>query len=736
MARSHALNKLRRCFIALAISSAATILAASPGLAQSTPARETDKPFAQELQKYPGLLPELAQLMQKLQQNVQFPPPRSESRLLPLLPASTTYYAAIPNYGDSVNQALTIFRQELQQSAVLQNWWTHGDMAASRPKIEEALEKFAQLHQYLGDEIVFSGLVVKEEKDPSVLMIAEIRKPGLDQFLKQWIPELAGKSELGVHVLSPQELAGANDPHHGKDLFILVRPDFVVASFNLATLRSSNAALKKTNQQFAATPFGQRIAKEYQGGATLLAAGDLQKIISQVPITVKDDQQVFRRSGFADMKYLVWKHTTIAGQSISEGELNFTAPRHGAAAWLAKPAPLGSLDFVSPNAVLSATLLLTSLPQIFEDVKGFSGPSGAGTFAMIAGGEKGLNLSLKDDLLSLLSGEFTIEMDNIAPQPVWKAIFKVSDAVHLQKTLSTLLAVGQMQEQQTEDAGVTYYTVRVPSQKTPMELGYAFVDGYLVIASSPEVLTAAVRLHNSGGSLAKSPKFLATLPPGHSPDASALFYQSPGAVAALQLRQLSPELAGPLAKFLKETAPSVTRIYGEESAIRETSNGGTLDVGMPLIVAAIAIPNLLRSRIAANEASAVGSVRVVYVSQTTYADTYPKFGFASNLAELGPDPRSSTAESAGHANLISKTLAGDTCTEDGWCIKSGYRFRVTSASKVQPRKEYVVVATPVGNNTGTRTFCSTSDGIIHFRFGPPLKTSPSVTECRAWSPLQ
>ena len=57
-------------------------------------------------------------------------------------------------------------------------------------------------------------------------------------------------------------------------------------------------------------------------------------------------------------------------------------------------------------------------------------------------------------------------------------------------------------------------------------------------------------------------------------------------------------------------------------------------VAIILIIAAIAIPNLLRSRMAANEASAVGSLRTINTAQTTYASTYPATGFTSTLANL------------------------------------------------------------------------------------------------------
>ncbi len=733
------LQQTRRYGIKYAAGITAIFLVATACPAQSKPvktvtpvAQQPELPWTQELNKYPGLLPEFAQLLAKLQNNVQFPAPRAESRLLPLLPASTMSYAAFPNYGDTAHQALQVLRQELQDNAVLRDWWHHGDMATAGAKIEDFLEQFYQLHQYLGDEIVVSA--VMEGQNTSFLAVAEVRKPATKKFLEQLVNQYGGESKAGVRVLDVRELATAKDKNP-EELTLLVRSDFVVAAENLATLRSFIAALDRSSQEFASTPFGRRVAQEYKGGVTVLVGADLQRILEQTSNPTKQDAS-FQRSGFADMKYLIWEHKGVGAQSVSQGELSFTGPRRGPASWLAKPAPLGSLDFVSPNAMMAGTVILTSLSQIFDDIKELSGPSKSDSFAAIAGGEKALNLSLKDDLLNQLGGELTVELDAITPpQPAWKTMLSVRDAAHLQKTLNTLLVVTQLQTEHVEDPGGAYSTVRIPSQN-PIELAYAFVDGYLIIASTRDGLAEAVRLHRSGGSLAKSPKFLASRPPGHSLDASALFYEDPLTMAALQLRRFAPDMAESLAQASSEVSPAVVCLYGDEAAIREASSSGAFDVGGVLIVAAIAIPNLLRSRIAANEATAVGSVRTVNTAQVMYETTYPKRGFAPNLATFGQDPRGPSFQSSDHASFLDETLANPTCTGDAWCTKSGYHFRIAAVCKQHVCTEYVVVATPVDSNTGTRSFCSTSDGVIRSKTGPPLTSTLTISECKTWLPLQ
>jgi prepilin-type N-terminal cleavage/methylation domain-containing protein len=133
-------------------------------------------------------------------------------------------------------------------------------------------------------------------------------------------------------------------------------------------------------------------------------------------------------------------------------------------------------------------------------------------------------------------------------------------------------------------------------------------------------------------------------------------------------------------------------------------------VAIILIIAAIAIPNLLRSRIAANEASAVGSLRTINTAQVTYASTYPSTGFASTLAALGPG--SSTTATSANANLLDIVLGCATAT----CTKSGYIFTLTPGTAnagIVPT--YTSNANPVvQDQTGKRYFFSDASGVIRY----------------------
>jgi prepilin-type N-terminal cleavage/methylation domain-containing protein len=143
-------------------------------------------------------------------------------------------------------------------------------------------------------------------------------------------------------------------------------------------------------------------------------------------------------------------------------------------------------------------------------------------------------------------------------------------------------------------------------------------------------------------------------------------------------------------------------------------------VAIILIIAAIAIPNLLRARIAANEASAVASLRTLNTAQISYNSAYPTVGFATTRGALA-GTSCSPPTSAG-ACLIDTQLASGT--------KSGYSFTLSGTAGT-PNSTYQFRADPqTANQTGVRYFCSFADAVV--RSG-----TASLTTCDATvSPLQ
>lgn len=126
-------------------------------------------------------------------------------------------------------------------------------------------------------------------------------------------------------------------------------------------------------------------------------------------------------------------------------------------------------------------------------------------------------------------------------------------------------------------------------------------------------------------------------------------------------------------------------------------------IAIILVIAAIAIPNMMRARISANEASAVASIRTISTAETTYASTYPTVGYTCTLSELGPPP-SGTPMSSSAAGILDSVLASGQ--------KAGYTFSLQGCTGT-PKANYTSTAVPVAiGGTGTRAFCSSTPGVI------------------------
>jgi type IV pilus assembly protein PilA len=153
-------------------------------------------------------------------------------------------------------------------------------------------------------------------------------------------------------------------------------------------------------------------------------------------------------------------------------------------------------------------------------------------------------------------------------------------------------------------------------------------------------------------------------------------------------------------------------------------------VAIILIIAAIAIPNLMRSRMAANEASAVGSLRTINTAEVTFSTTYG-IGFAP-LASLASPAGACAAPTSTQACLIDPVLSGG--------AKSGYTIAVSAPAANGTTAAPVVtyetnaVAIAVGSS-GQRSFCSDQSGVI--RADPAGPKAPAACAAAAtFLPIQ
>jgi type IV pilus assembly protein PilA len=137
-------------------------------------------------------------------------------------------------------------------------------------------------------------------------------------------------------------------------------------------------------------------------------------------------------------------------------------------------------------------------------------------------------------------------------------------------------------------------------------------------------------------------------------------------------------------------------------------------VAIILVIAAIAIPNFLRAKISANEASAIGSMKTLATAEVGYSTTFAQVGYAPTIVELGPGAGNQSCPAAGpsaaNACLIDAVLSGAT---SGNPAKSGYGFAAFGQNAAGGQfMSFTAAAVPLSYNiTGVRDFCAFDDQV-------------------------
>jgi prepilin-type N-terminal cleavage/methylation domain-containing protein len=156
-------------------------------------------------------------------------------------------------------------------------------------------------------------------------------------------------------------------------------------------------------------------------------------------------------------------------------------------------------------------------------------------------------------------------------------------------------------------------------------------------------------------------------------------------------------------------------------------------VAIILIIAAIAIPNLMRARMAANDSSAAASERTIVTGEISYFSAYPTVGYTT-LAALGGAPPCVPLPAS--ACVIDNNLAQNgTPAGSG---KSGYTFAVntqTTAGSAVPNQFWTTAGPLTGGQTGTKAFCAVDDGVVRQSAAGTWAVPGGYAACQAFTPL-
>jgi len=148
-------------------------------------------------------------------------------------------------------------------------------------------------------------------------------------------------------------------------------------------------------------------------------------------------------------------------------------------------------------------------------------------------------------------------------------------------------------------------------------------------------------------------------------------------------------------------------------------------VAIILIIAAIAIPNLMRSKMSANESGGAATVRTLITDSILYANTYPTSGYPTDLSFLGSGGKSPCVASATTACMADAVLA----CGPGPCAKDNYQYTLTGIAGAAGagNTDFVAFGTPTGPSQGNKDFCATSDGVVRYQASPAAPPTAAIT---------
>jgi hypothetical protein len=533
--------------------------------------------WSSDRQEYIGIMAQLANIEHRIAE-IPFPQSRFSSDLLARVPPDTMLYISIPNLGDYFSQANSIFQDQLTQSPALQQWWAQGHKQ-SPADLNALVEKIHDVSQYLGNEIVISASGDGDHR--RVAALADVQRSGLAAELQQQFSNPNG----GLVVLDEASLAVANPSGALHGGYALVRDHEVVFSNSISTLNLIDAQLNAGASGFAASDFGKQIGTAYDRGAGIILAANLHAMIQSNPMAHNLEAaaklHTFENSGLAGLQYLIAEHREANGLPQNHLNLQFSEARQRIASWLAGPAPIGSLDFVSTNASIAVAALSKNPASIADDLLAVASES-RGTKVDFSEIDAKLQINVRDDLIANLGGDFLLALDGpVLPTPSWKLVIEVNNPDQFENTLerlaqaiSTLAPAGSGHGVAIDSVVVgtqRYYAIRDLSTNS-VKANYTFCNGFMIVAPQRALLMDAMQIQASGNSLARSSSFRALLPHDQNENYSAIAYQNLNPVITPLLGQFSGETADALRKLAADARPTVVCAWGKDSGIEAASD--------------------------------------------------------------------------------------------------------------------------------------------------------------------
>jgi len=541
---------------------------------QTTTNRSLDRTSVQQnvawsrnASRYANLVSELAKLRHDINQRVQLPGVRYTSKFVDVVPENTVFYAALPNLTDTLAESQRIMQERISQNPALAEWWK-GKKGDGLGLNEQTIARVREFGSQLGEEIVVSGEMDAKGEPSGLLVLGEVKNAAnFRTYLDGQLARIANETgnTLDVRIIDDPLTANVTNPAATKtgatiikqanraktidtnakksnaksELYVWIHNDIFAASPQIERLRGLATVLNAPDtNRFKGSAFNQRINDIYRDGAGLVVAADLEKIIAQA--VTKDNKpdaalriEGFKQLGVMNLRHFVVEQKQVGGKTLSRAALTFSEPNRGIATWLAAPASMGALDFISPNANVATAFVVKKPELLVDDLLGFLETVKPDLRRSMQEMEKLQGIDIRNDFAAPLGGEFAFAIDGpLLPTPSWKVVLEVYDQAKLQGTFeraidklnqfSVLHGKGKLSLENTTAGDRTYYSIK--SADAGLEVHYTYANGYLIAAPSRALLEQSIKNRDAGNTLVRSSRFMSALPQDGNTNFSALLY--------------------------------------------------------------------------------------------------------------------------------------------------------------------------------------------------------------------
>ena len=579
--------------------------------------------WSRKAARYAETLAGLSSLNKELAK-VSQPGVRNSTHLLDLMPENTVVYAALPNLTSTIVESHRIMQERINQNAALRQWWEKEQSTHKGPNVDQVIDTIREFGDYLGDEIAVSVSMDEKGEPVAPLVLAELKNSeGFQQFIEQQVAKFAGNSggsqgRPSIRFIDNPLTAAPAAPESGKDvheLFVWIQKDLFAASPKLNQLQDLAKVVQGGGtSSFTSTAFHNRVAQLYQEGAGLVVAANLERLIARTKPDLTKSENAAKRVnameqlGLLNLKYFVLDQKNSAGKTHTQATVSFNEAQRGIPSWLAAPGPMGSLEYISPDANVVAGFVVRDPVKLVDDLLGVIETVSPDLRKNLDKQQADRGLDIRKDIAAPLGGEFAFAIDGpILPTPSWKMVFEVNDSDHLQQTLERIVSEINKEAakfgknglvwDRAEIDGRNYYTLK--SADFSVEVNYTYVNGYVVMGPSRAMVERSVRSQQAGYSLLRSSRFTAGLPSDGNANFSAIFYHNLAPLVqpfaeriANSANNLPQEQQQAIKAMAADMPPTLAYAYAQGDSITFAANteGGPFGLSPATI---LGVPNAL-----------------------------------------------------------------------------------------------------------------------------------------------